>query len=72
MMAASVWAQQPTVHRWAIVLHGGAGTIERASMTPAREAAYRASLAQATEAGAQVLDRGGSSLDAVEAAIRIL
>ena len=41
-------------------------------MTPATEAAYRASLAQATQAGAQVLDRGGSSLDAVEAAVRIL
>jgi beta-aspartyl-peptidase (threonine type) len=72
MMAASALAQQPAAHHWAIVLHGGAGTIERASMTPAREAAYRASLAQAIEAGAHVLDRGGSSLDAVEAAIRIL
>ena len=72
MIAASAWAQQPAAHHWAIVLHGGAGTIERASMKPATEAAYRASLAQATEAGAQVLDRGGSSLDAVEAAIRIL
>jgi beta-aspartyl-peptidase (threonine type) len=72
MMAASAWAQQPVVHHWAIVLHGGAGTIERANMKPATEAAYRASLAQAIEAGGQVLDRGGSSLDAVEAAIRIL
>jgi len=56
MMAASALAQQPAAHHWAIVLHGGAGTIERASMTPAREAAYRASLAQAIEAGAHVLD----------------
>jgi beta-aspartyl-peptidase (threonine type) len=72
MIAASASAQQSAAHRWAIVLHGGAGTIERASMTPEREASYRASLAQATQAGAQVLDRGGTSLDAVEAAIRIL
>jgi beta-aspartyl-peptidase (threonine type) len=72
MIAASASAQQPAAHRWAIVLHGGAGTIERASMTPATEAAYRASLSQATQVGAQVLDRGGSSLDAVEAAIKIL
>src|SRR5208283_471288 len=36
------------------------------------DAAYRASLAQAEAAGAQVLDRGGSALDAVEAAINIL
>ncbi len=41
-------AQQPPAHRWAIVVHGGAGIIERASMNPTTEAAYRASLAQAT------------------------
>jgi beta-aspartyl-peptidase (threonine type) len=41
-------------------------------MNPRTEAAYRASLTQATEAGAKVLDQGGSSLDAVEAAIQIL
>ena len=41
-------------------------------MSPEAEAAYRASMAQATEAGAKVLDQGGSSLDAVDAAIRIL
>src|ERR1039458_5071515 len=68
---ASALSQQPT-HPWAIVLHGGAGVIERATMDPKTEAAYRASLKQATEAGAQVLDRGGSSLDAIEAAIHIL
>ena len=71
-LGAAGAAQQPTANHWAIVLHGGAGIIERASMNPTTEAAYRASLAQATQAGAQVLDRGGSSLDAVEAAIRIL
>ena len=70
--AGGAGAQQPTAHHWAIVLHGGAGIIERASMNPATEAAYRASLAEATQAGAQVLDRGSTSLDAVEAAIRIL
>lgn len=63
-------AQQP--HKWAIVLHGGAGVIERSSMNPKTEAAYRDGLTKAIDAGAQVLDRGGSSLDAVEAAIRIL
>jgi beta-aspartyl-peptidase (threonine type) len=71
-LAAAASAQQPTAHHWAIVLHGGAGIIEHATMNATTEAAYRASLAQATQAGAQVLDRGGSSLDAVEAAIRIL
>ncbi len=72
MIAAATTAQQPAVHRWAIVLHGGAGVIERATMSAESEKAYRASMAKATEAGAQVLDKGGTSLDAVEAAIRIL
>ena len=66
-------AQQPQpAHHWAIVLHGGAGVIERASMNPKTEAAYRASLKQAIQAGAQVLDNNGSALDAIEAAIHIL
>jgi beta-aspartyl-peptidase (threonine type) len=72
MIASAATAQQPAAHRWAIVLHGGAGVIERATMKPETEKAYRASMAKATEAGAQVLDKGGSSLDAVEAAIKIL
>ncbi len=59
-------------HRWAIVLHGGAGVIERASMDPKTEAAYRAGLKEAIEAGAKVLDKNGSALDAIEASIRIL
>jgi beta-aspartyl-peptidase (threonine type) len=71
-LAAAALAQQPATHRWAIVVHGGAGIIERASMKPATDAAYRASLSQAAQAGVQVLDRGGSSLDAVEAAIKVL
>jgi len=72
MATTQAGAQQTSAHHWAIVLHGGAGVIERATMSLETEKAYRASLTQATEAGAQVLDRGGSSLDAVEAAIRIL
>jgi L-asparaginase / beta-aspartyl-peptidase len=69
--ALTAAAQQPA-HRWAIVLHGGAGVIERATMDAKTEAAYRASLAEALDAGAKVLDRGGSSVDAVETAIKIL
>src|ERR1035441_3566217 len=71
----SLWAQQsssPAAGHWAIQVHGGAGVIKRSAMSPEAEASYRASLAQAAEAGAKVLDQGGSSLDAVEAAIRIL
>ncbi len=65
-------AQQPQTHQWAIVVHGGAGDIERAKLGPDGDKAYRASLAKVVQAGAQVLDRGGSPLDAVEASIRVL
>ena len=57
---------------WAIVVHGGAGDIERAKLGARGDADYRASLTRAVEAGAHVLDHGGSSLDAVEAAVRVL
>jgi beta-aspartyl-peptidase (threonine type) len=59
-------------HKWALVLHGGAGVIERSSMTPEAEANYRAGLKEALSAAANVLDKGGSALDAVEAAIKLL
>jgi L-asparaginase / beta-aspartyl-peptidase len=71
VIAATAQPAQPA-HHWAIVVHGGAGVIERATMKPETEAAYRASMKQATEAGAKVLDAGGSALDAIEAAIPIL
>jgi len=65
-------AQQPAQHHWSLVVHGGAGVIEKAALGPEGDAAYRASLKTATEAGAKVLDRGGSALDAVEAVLNIL
>jgi L-asparaginase / beta-aspartyl-peptidase len=56
----------------AIAIHGGAGVIDRAHMTPGREASCRAGLSAALDAGFSILARGGSSLDAVTAAVRIL
>ena len=50
----------------------GAGTITPDQMTPERELAIRAALEQAVKAGHAVLDEGGSSLDAVTEAIRIM
>jgi beta-aspartyl-peptidase (threonine type) len=62
-------AQKPA---FAMVLHGGAGTISRATMTPELEKQYRATLTDALQAGYKVLNGGGSSLDAIEAAIHIM
>jgi beta-aspartyl-peptidase (threonine type) len=56
----------------AIAIHGGAGVIDRAQMTPEREATYLAGLSAALDAGYAILERGGSSLDAAEEAVRIL
>src|SRR5215472_12147315 len=59
-------------HPIVIVIHGGAGVIERSHMSPEREASFRAGLGAALDAGYAVLERGGSSLDAVGAAIRTM
>ncbi|QIX59997.1 isoaspartyl peptidase/L-asparaginase [Hymenobacter lutimineralis] len=56
----------------ALALHGGAGTISPALMTPEKEQAYQLALREATEIGYAVLARGGSALDAVELAVRSL
>ncbi len=68
----AVEAQAQTPHRWAVVLHGGAGVIERSSMTAEAETQYRAGLNEAITAAGAVLDHGGSAVDAVEAAIKLL
>jgi beta-aspartyl-peptidase (threonine type) len=59
-------------HKWSIVVHGGAGVIERKSMPPETEAEYRAAMKTAIETGAAVLEKGGTSLDAVQATIQYL
>ena len=72
LLLAGPAAAQSAKPKWAIVIHGGAGVIERRSMDAQTEAAYRAGLERALAAGTRVLERGGSALDAVEAAIRVL
>ncbi|MFC3032371.1 isoaspartyl peptidase/L-asparaginase family protein [Pseudoalteromonas fenneropenaei] len=67
-MSTSSFAKSPI----AIAIHGGAGTIEKAKFSAEQEAAYRAKLQEAVEAGYKVLEQGGASLDAVTAAITIM
>ena len=55
-----------------LAIHGGAGTIDRSSMTPQREREYRTGLERALSAGYEILKRSGSSLDATEAAVGVL
>ncbi len=58
--------------RWTLVIHGGAGTLTRETLTPEQDAGARAGLSAALDAGATVLAGGGPALDAVEAAVRVL
>lgn len=55
-----------------IVIHGGAGTMDRNKITPEREKMYREGLERALQAGYEILKRGGTSLDAVEASVRTM
>lgn len=57
---------------WGLVMHGGAGTMAPGDMTPELERQYRETMEQALRAGHAALVEGGSSLDAVVAAIVIL
>ena len=64
-----------TVHaqsRTALVIHGGAGVIERDVLSAEDETAIRADLDRALDAGQAVLVNGGSALDAVTAAVQVL
>jgi L-asparaginase / beta-aspartyl-peptidase len=58
--------------KYTIAIHGGAGTILRSSMSPEKETMYKQALSDAILAGELILKNQGSSLDAVEAAIRSL
>src|SRR6266568_1491081 len=71
-LPASVQSQAASAPAYVMVIHGGAGTILRSRMTPVMEKAYIDTLTIALRTGYQILQRGGSSLDAVEAAIRIM
>jgi len=57
---------------YTLVIHGGAGTLQRDGMSPAMEKRFRDALQQALQAGADVLADGGSSLSAVELAVAVM
>ena len=67
MMASAAQATD-----WKLVVHGGAGVIERSKLTPDKDREIRAALDRSLEAGSKVLAAGGSALDAVEASVRVL
>lgn len=59
-------------NEFAIIIHGGAGTILKKNMTSAKENKYLQKLEEAIKAGYSILKKGGSSTKAVEASIHIM
>jgi beta-aspartyl-peptidase (threonine type) len=57
---------------YVLVIHGGAGNIVKQNMPPGKEPDYRAALEAALKKGYAILQAGGSSIDAVEATVRVL
>lgn len=55
-----------------IVIHGGAGALTRSAMNAEKEQAYREALNAIVASGQQILNQGGSALDAVTEAVRLL
>ena len=62
----------PQTTKYGLVIHGGAGTILKSNMTPEKEAEYISKLNEVLQTGYKILEKGGSSLDAVVAVINIM
>lgn len=71
LLATTAVAAQPA-DPVVLVVHGGAGTIRRADITPDEDAAVRASLEAALHAGRAEVEAGASALDAVQASIEVM
>ncbi|WP_421239700.1 isoaspartyl peptidase/L-asparaginase family protein [Aeromonas enteropelogenes] len=69
LFSAATLASEPPIR---LVIHGGAGTIAKATITPQQEAEYKAKLDEALQAGYKVLESGGASLEAVQRAINVM
>lgn len=70
LFSAATLAAEPPIR---LVIHGGAGTIVKSTITPQQEAEYKAKLDEALQAGYKVLESGGTScLDAVQRAINVM
>jgi len=72
LAVAAMSAHAEETPKTALVIHGGAGVIERSALSAEDERGVRADLERALDAGNAILAEGGNALDAVEAAIRIL
>jgi L-asparaginase / beta-aspartyl-peptidase len=58
--------------KYALVIHGGAGTMSRDKFTPEIEARYKHMLSAALRAGHDILSNGGEAMDAAVAAVSVM
>ena len=75
LVSVNLFSQEkpkPLNKDFALVIHGGAGTILKSNMTPELEKAYTDKLTEALKAGYDTLSKGGTSLDAIVVSIKIL
>lgn len=70
LFATSVFANTDTPIR--LVIHGGAGTITKGTITPEQEKEYKEKLTEALNAGYAVLNSGGTSIEAVQKSINVM
>lgn len=59
-------------HNFSLAIHGGAGTLLKGQMTAEKENAYKSALQLSLDTGYAILENKGTSLDAVEAAVKVL
>jgi beta-aspartyl-peptidase (threonine type) len=60
------------MNTFSIAIHGGAGTLVKGMMTPELESQYKQALKSALDNGYLVLEKGGTAIDAVEEAVKLL
>ena len=74
--SGTLFAQQTSTTsntgKYVLVIHGGAGTLNKSQFTPALEAKYKSGLDSALLVGNAILEKGGTALDAVEATVKVL
>lgn len=59
-------------NKYVLVIHGGAGGIQRGQLTEERELAYKKGLEKALFTGKEILQNGGNAIDAIQAVIMVL
>lgn len=72
LFLTAFWQIQAQQRNYALVIHGGAGTILKEQMTSEKEKAYTLALTKALQTGDSVLAKGGTAIEAVVAAIKIM